>query len=541
MAIIDNRTLLSGFETGDTVTTPDDLSGAAGGTADTVIFIQGLRSFGFYSGSTRDGLLYDHGTAQDWSNNTFYFWVNCGIVGLLDTIANGGMRARFCGATVGDFFEVNIAGSDSFPAAVSGGWAMFVVDIEKAKTASDATGGTPPATTAIRYAGISTITPTMPRMVDNTWFDACWRLPTATPGILVEGQNSGSVDWTLADIVAASKAGAWGTAKLVAGGATSLNTPVQFGANDAVTHGFSDTSKTILWEDWDVDDTPGSPFYGLQIIGGTGTQSFELGIKTGTGDDATGAQGCNIQADGAGARWFFDADDANVDACNLYGCNFIHGDDFQLDTAQVSCINTLFIDCTSAVVSNAEILRCSIINANTADDVAFMTTDDLGDIVFCTFEFSDGHAIKLTTPRVAAQISKGNVYTGYGATASTDAAVENDTGGLVTINVSDSGDSPTYQNVAAATTAVENPVTTTLTDILDGSEVRFFLTSDRSELDGIESLVGTTFVYSYNFVLATAYYIRIFKDKYVNEYLVGNHANSNQSIKITQDIDRNDP
>ena len=29
MAIVDNRTLLSGFESGDTVTQPDDLSGAA--------------------------------------------------------------------------------------------------------------------------------------------------------------------------------------------------------------------------------------------------------------------------------------------------------------------------------------------------------------------------------------------------------------------------------------------------------------------------------------------------------------------------------
>ena len=76
MAIIDNRTALSGFESGDTPAQPDDLSGAAGGTADTEIFIEGVRSYGYYTTTTRDGLLYDAGSAQDWSNNTFYMWVN---------------------------------------------------------------------------------------------------------------------------------------------------------------------------------------------------------------------------------------------------------------------------------------------------------------------------------------------------------------------------------------------------------------------------------------------------------------------------------
>ena len=119
MAILDGRTKLSGFESGDTLAQPDDLTGAAGGTADTEIFIEGVRSYGYYSGSTRDGLLYDYGSAQDISGNTVYMWVNCGVAGLLNTKASGGLRARFCGATVTDWFEVNLAGSDDYPDAVS--------------------------------------------------------------------------------------------------------------------------------------------------------------------------------------------------------------------------------------------------------------------------------------------------------------------------------------------------------------------------------------------------------------------------------------
>ncbi len=460
MAVVDGRTALSGFETGDSVPQPDDLTGLAGGTADTEIFIQGLRSFGYFTTTTRAGLLYDAGSAQDWSSNHFYIWVNCGIVGLLDTKANGGLAVRFCGATVTDFFEVNIAGSDDYPDAVKGGWVMLVVDIEKAKTASDRTGGTPPATNAIRYVGISTITGgTMPRMADNTWLDAMWRLPANTAGIRVEGQAAGPVDFTWADVVSASDTNAWGTARVGPGGAVVINTPIQFGANDAATHGFSDTNQIILWEDWDVAAT----FYGLTVIGGSGAQSFEAGIKTGTGDDATGAQGWTIAAAVGGQRWFFDADDANVDACNMYGCTFIHGGDFQIDDAACSFISDTWLDCDGATVSNAEILRCSVIDANTADGVAFMTTDDLTDIVFCSFEFSDGHAVELTTPIVASQTSKGNEFSGYGLDDTKDAAVYNNAGGAVTIGITDDGDTPTRRNGASASTTITNNVNVKIT------------------------------------------------------------------------------
>jgi hypothetical protein len=535
VAIVDGRTELSGFESGDSVPQPDDLSGAAGGTVDTEIFIQGVRSYGYYTTTVRDGLLYDAGSAQDWSNNHFYLWVNCGVAGLLDTLANGGMAVRFCGATATDWFEVNIAGSDDYPDTVQGGWAMLVVDIEKAKTASDRTNGTPPATNAIRYVGVTSITSgTMPRMVSNTWLDAMWRLPASTAGIRVEGQAGGPADWTWADIAAASDSAAWGTCRVGPGGAFIINTPIQFGANDAATHGFSDTNQVLLWEDWDV----AASFYGLTVIGGSGTQSFEAGIKTGTGDDATGAQGWTIAAAAGGQRWFFDADDANVDACNMYGCAFIHGGDFQIDGSAVSFISDDWIDCDSATVSNAEILRCAVVDANTADGVAFMTTDDLTDIVFCSFEFSDGHAVELTTPRVATQASKGNRFTGYGADATNDAAVYNDTGGAVTINVTDGGSTPTVRNGSGASTTVNNTITYTLTDLQAGTEVRIFRTSDDVELAGVESS-GTAFAYNYTHVADVPIYVIVQKTDF--EWLKFNDTLTDASVsqKVLQRPDLN--
>lgn len=492
MALVDNRTRLSGFESGDALAQPDDLSGAAGGTVDTEIFIEGIRSWGYYTTTSRDGLLYDAGSAQDWSGNTFYLWVNCGVAGLLDIRANGGMAVRFCGETVTNWFEVNMAGSDIYPKAIRGGWVMLVVDIEKAKTASDRTGGTPPATTAIRYVGVTTITGgTMPRMVDNTWLDAVWMLPANTPGLLVEGQNAGPADWTWADILAWSQTNRNGILKQADGGAYALNTPVRFGANDAVTHGFSDANGIVLWEDWDV----ATNFYGIEVVGGSGTQFFQLGAKAGTGDDATGSQGGMIAAASAGQRFFFDADDANVDACNLYGVQFIHGSDFQLDSAAVSAISCSFVDCSSARVDNiADFLRCLVIDANTADGVAFLTTDDLGDVVFCSFEFSDGHAIEIDVGGPSSQSSKGNRFSGYGAIGTNDASIFNDSGAARTLNVSDGGSvsEHTYRDGLGASTSVQAGITVTVTPLPTGTEVRFYRVSDGGEESGVESS-GTSF------------------------------------------------
>ncbi len=463
--ITDNRTVVYAF---DSTTSTDDLAGAAAGSLDSPpeVFIQNGASIGEVITNAVNGILFDAGSAQDWSNNVFYIWINCGIVGLLKTKTNAGFTIRFCGNTVTDWFEVYVGGSDSWPNAVEGGWTQFVVDIEDARAAAivgtvGGTNGTTPATSAVRYVGWSGITATvMTKMVDNTWIDEIRRLPDGSPGIIIEGRNGGSTDWTSADILTELGV-ATGTFLQTTGGAYKLNTPIQFGINDTTTHAFTDTNQIWLWDDQEFAPTD---LYKLSALGNSGgTTDVELGAKTGTGDDATGSQGVVIAAAAAGVRWDMDFNDPDLDSVNLYGCNFIHGGAFLLDDPAVSIISSLYLDCNSTLVSNSEQLRNSIVNANTADGVAFMTTDDLTDVVFCNFEFSDGHGVELTTPIVSTQISKGNIYINYGITTSNDAAVYNNTAGAVTINVTDDGDSPTYRNGTSASTTVNNTVTLTVT------------------------------------------------------------------------------
>lgn len=458
--ITDNRTLINNA---DAVTNWTDVSGVGAGTLDNDTFTQGTGSVTFNLTSAVQGLIYNIGSTVDMSGNHLYVWFNCAIAGKLDTLAGGGVRIRFAGPTITNYFEVFVAGSDTY----TGGWKMFVVDVSDAAANPDATGGTPPAATAIQRVGVVGDTNGfMSKKADNFWVDAIWRLPASTPGIIVEGLDAGISDWTWDDILTTAVAGGWGTCVRGPGGSFVVNTPIRFGTNDASTHGFSDTDKIILWDDQPVSST----LYGFDIIGGSGAQSFRLGAKTGTGDTATGGQGCVIAAISTGQRWYIDSDDANVDASQFYGCTFIHGGNFQLDNANVETISCSFTDCSSARVDNSLFQRNNIVDANTADGVAFLTTDDLTDVKFCSFNFSDGHAVELTTPRVATQANKGNKFTGYGADGTNDAAIYNNTAGAVTINVTDSGDSPTIRNGASASTTINNAVNLTITCVDENSD-----------------------------------------------------------------------
>jgi hypothetical protein len=503
--ITDNRAILfqANSVTGDNGGRWDTLSSTSE-TLDTDVKIEGTGSIGeqFTSGASR-ALIWDNGTTFDISNTHVYIWVNCGIVGLLDTKAAGGFAIRFTGPSASNFFEYYVGGSDSWPIAIEGGWVQFVVDT--AATASN-TGGTPPAKTAVQGVGISGHTASvMTKVSDNTWVDACWTLAANTPGIIVEGRNGGSTDWTFADILTQLGTSS-GAIKAGSAGEFVLNTPIQIGINDTTTHGFNDTNALILWDDqeWVATD-----HYGISALGNSGgTTNVTFGIKSGTGAAATGSQGVSIQAATTGVRWFMDFNDPNLDSIGLFGCNFIHGATFDLDDAAVDLATCLFLDCTKANVSNASIVRATIVDANTADGVAFMVTDDMGDIANSSFAFSDGHAIELNAATPTAQNNIGNLFSGYTNTVnSTDAAILNSAAGALTISSSGGSDLQTnsYRNTGGGSISILNNISVTLTGMKDNTEVRVLDNTTKDFLAGIENATaGSADNRSFTFSLAAA-------------------------------------
>ena len=88
---------------------------------------------------------------------------------------------------------------------------------------------------------------------------------------------------------------------------------------------------------------------------------------------------------------------------------------------------------------------------------------------------------------------------------STDAAIFNDSGGLVTINVTGGGDTPSVRNGIGASTVVNNNVELTLTGMKDDTEIRVYLAGTTTEVAGIEDAVdGSTDDREFAFSLAAS-------------------------------------
>lgn len=491
MAVKDNRILIN---SADSTTGWFATSSAA---LDTEIFYEGTGSIAEQITKTRRAIMYDTG-GTGLQNSNFYFLVNCGVVGLLLTQAAGGFTIRFSSETSAgnpdtNFFEVYVAGSNFWPQSFAGGWTVFVVDIEKAAASPDNTAGTPPATTAVRSIGYSAITTGSTRNTDNTWIDAIYRLPFGDPGFIVEGTNTGN-PYTFADILSYSNTNRSAAFRQGPGGSYVSSAPIQIGnTTTGQTHSFVDTNVTLLWDSQQFANTS---LYNIDIVGTSGSSTtVTAGNKTGTGDEATGGQGWTIQAASTANRWSLLANNETANV-GIYGCSFSHGDLFRLESANTETISTFFIDCNQLVHSTTAssgavtYLKNTVINANTADGTAFVKTIDPTNIKSSTFEFSDGHAIEITTLGTTSTFTLSNdTFLNYGANTTNDAAIYNNSGQSVTLNIS-GGTTPTVRNGVGASTTVEATVSVTITNMKDFTEVRVL--SGGSEIAGAEDVGSPT-------------------------------------------------
>lgn len=132
----------------------------------------------------------------------------------------------------------------------------------------------------------------------------------------------------------------------------------------------------------------------------------------------------------------------------------------------------------------------------------------------CIFTGGGGHAIRITTAGTYSFV--GNTFTGFGADGTNGAAIYNDSGGLVTLNISGGGSVPTVRNGAGATTVVNNNVDITIEIrdqdgalITSACEVTVVRSSDTTTLFQEENVVTGSSVYSYNYVSDTTTYINV--------------------------------
>lgn len=485
--ITDNRTLVAAATA---ATTYVDLGGG-GANIDQDVFILGDRSGAFQSTNSREGVMVDLGAATDVSNNVFYLWVNCGVVGLLDSASLGGFRVRFAGANTSDFFEINIAGGDFWPLATGGGWVMFVVDIERAKTRSTifgATGGTSPATNAIRYVGISTIQPAMAnKMVDNTWLNGVWRLPYTIPGIIIEGQNGGTTPWTSDDIVTAVGATS-GIFSESYGGAYVFNTGVQIGIADTTTHAVDFSGDTWLFDNLGTTQANSDLRSGISVLSASGgSVTVNAGTSSGSGNTLNGSGGWSISsapsafAAGGGAadnEWniTFANSSAGTETVNLYGSAFTGLGTITLEDAATTIAGTVFTDIETLRVGDTGGVTIGAFTNNTISNTDVQPSPEgFEKIINCSFIYgASNRQINLVnssgTWTTAPYDFIGNLFSGFGADTAANAAIENNTGVNLTVNILGGGDVPTKLETSGSITFIES-VEVTISGLLGNTEV----------------------------------------------------------------------
>lgn len=344
----------------------------------------------------------------------------------------------------------------------------------------------------------------------------------------------------------------------------------------AVTY-FKDVTQVVVFQGFPVS----SSFYAIVLAGaGSFLTTFVLGnYVAGVASGGVTIRGANRYTHYGGvatglvpAIWTLTANAANT-LCQLFGCSFsellsaafksdaeIRFCTFQnfgeitaggatfdncsfLDlrtTAPISAVYAIRVTTTTPVITNCEFINCATAilwdrNATTNGAIDGSTFTSGG----------TGHAIEFgtNTPGDPSEIAFVDVnFVGYGASDTANAAVYNNSGKHVIINVS-GGSTPTVRNGSGASTTVNNTVAVTFTGMKDNTEVRVYKSSDNSEVGGIEdatdgSANNRSFTWSAAASLGVYYVIHsvLYETIRVEGFTVPTSA---ASIPIQQRLDRN--
>lgn len=257
--------------------------------------------------------------------------------------------------------------------------------------------------------------------------------------------------------------------------------PLNFG-NATVDSWFESIGVVLAFENRNIADEK----YFLRVVGDTTTSTnFFLSNSTITT---------------AGPTIFCDFSSPNIDSFELSGNSFSgigkigvanSGQiTFANDTAAQNHIVTgnTFAECGRIFPGTTIFTDNSIIDsADTQGSLELSSTNGTNVESLSFTSSGTGHAIIIT--ETGTYDFTNFEFNGFGANDTTDAAVFNNSGGAVTINIV-SGDVPTVLNGAGSTTTIAAQATLTITNIVAGSELRIYSVINQTELDGVETVSG---------------------------------------------------
>lgn len=348
-------------------------------------------------------------------------------------------------------------------ASYSGGWEQIVVY----------TGDTPDSGTVtkstITRIGVRVVTSSKPRNVTNAWYDA-W---TYGDGYYATG-GSASDPITLADIAAADVTSAYNIVEEVEG-VYFLRGDIQLGNGATATYFESEGAIAVFTEE-QVNT-------GLYKLSGAGSGCDVVITDT------------VIKSAGSAAKdkFIFDMDDGDLNSFTMSGSSLFDGGLVYFKAGQ-SITSCVFNGMDMVDPSTATFTGNKFANYAGSDGAMLLDADGAGNMEDLTFDsLGTGHGIYMSGVPSDGEHDFDNFrFTGYGSTGTTNAAVNNDTGEAVTINVTGGGlvsETTYYNNASGSSTTVSASFTHTLINIVEGSEVTYVETnSAQTVLHHVESV-----------------------------------------------------
>jgi hypothetical protein len=310
-----------------------NIGGGPGVSVNADVLIQGTGALGRRVDNGTGGYALDLGTANtlDFSpgganeGEHIFFWVN-----ILQPDLINGMYLR-----LSEDASVPAAGNsldyEIFPAnPYSGGWYRAVIDPRATPAVINGSASHTSSLNAVRWIGFFFDMGNVGGTSPNCNIDAIDR----GRGLIVTGGSAtDKITWDTINTVATSNANAYGLIEKRSG-VFFMKGEWQFG--DATNNCyFQDNDQTVVWEGNYTVNRNATPrtisavaddLNRLILVEGTGTTDFINGIKSGTGNDATGTNGCAYQTapvfDGVTTNLAFDFSDADITNVELFGCRF---------------------------------------------------------------------------------------------------------------------------------------------------------------------------------------------------------------------------
>jgi hypothetical protein len=270
------------------------------------------------------------------------------------------------------------------------------------------------------------------------------------------------------DVVLEDETGGWALVSNPIGSAYYFFGPTEWGTSAGSPQGdcyFEASDEQWFWLGDNGGGRPvGEGHFPMRIVGFT--------------DDVTDVRWTNLVIVNTGTRAQFIAGDANVDIMYLNNVAFTN----------VGTITFPAQDVGNKYADNCIFNNCDIVDPNTIDMASPIfngandpngalwikaSVDNITDASFTSD--GSGHAVYITEP--GTYDFDNWSFTGYSAAGSppVDAAVYNNSGGLVTINILNGGDTPSVRNAdgsPASTTVINNSVTLLVQGVSEGAAVK---------------------------------------------------------------------